>query len=111
MRQGGGKTEMRKRKIPVGLDGRRNHATASSSRPSRQLGDARMRHPDYRRGVARTEAERTLYMSLGFLAATDKILGVTDLCVSEGKISIQRQGPLAFGDALGCAVGKDLDEA
>ena len=50
-------------------------------------------------------------MSLGFLAATDENLGDTDNCVSTGQISIQCQRPLAFGNALGRAVGIDLDAA
>ena len=50
-------------------------------------------------------------MGLGFRAATEKKLGPTDASVRLGQISVQRQRLLAFGDAFGRTVCKDVDDA
>ena len=50
-------------------------------------------------------------MDLRFSAAADKILADTYMGMSVGQISIQRQRPLAFSDALRRAVGSNLDTA
>jgi hypothetical protein len=49
-------------------------------------------------------------MGLGLLAAAEKILGETDYCVRVGQVVIQRQGLLAFSNALVRAVLRRLDE-
>ena len=48
-------------------------------------------------------------MGFSLRAATKKILGETDGTMRVGQISIQRQRLLAFSDALGRAVGENLD--
>ena len=50
-------------------------------------------------------------MSLGFLAATDEMFGDADKTVSDGQISIEREGSLAFGNAPSGAICEDLDNA
>ena len=66
-----------------------------------QLGQAREQHPEIAVRIARLEAKRLVDMSLGFLGATDEIFGETDLSVSGGQISIQRQRPLGIRQCLG----------
>ena len=43
-----------------------------------QLGEARESHPGHDFHIARTEAESLLDMALGFLAATQEMLGEAD---------------------------------
>ena len=50
-------------------------------------------------------------MRFGLLGVTKSNLRETDMSVSAGQISIQRQRQLAFVKALGGAVGEDLDDA
>ena len=64
-----------------------------------QLGEARYVHPGMSEGIARAEPERLVNMALGFLGATEIKLGETNTRMSEGQISIQRQRPLAMGNA------------
>ena len=47
-------------------------------------------------------------MGFGFLAPTEKKLRNPDVRVRPGQIPIQRQRPLAFGDALSRAVRINL---
>ena len=88
MRQGGGEIEVRDRKISVGLDGATQPRDRLLVGAEVQLGDACERQPEIDECIARTEAERLLDMSLGFLAATGDVFGETDLTVSVGQISI-----------------------
>ena len=48
-------------------------------------------------------------MSLGFLGATGKDLAKSDVGMSVGEISIQRQRMLTFSDALKRALRQDLN--
>ena len=50
-------------------------------------------------------------MSLGFLAVTDEMFGDADKAVSDGQISIERQGSLTFCNAPSGAICEDLDNA
>ena len=50
-------------------------------------------------------------MGFGFPAPTEIKLRNPDVRVRLGQIPIQRQRPLAFGDALSRAVRKDLHKA
>ena len=90
---------------------RRSQATASASAPSCNLAKPTNMHPPEGGDIAGRETERLVDMGLGFRAATQKKLGQTDERVRAGQISIQRQRPLAFSNALGRAVRKNLDDA
>jgi hypothetical protein len=96
MRQSGGETEMRERKIPVGLDGTTKPRDRILIAPHIEFGEPREIYSDIGVRIARTEAERLLDMGLGFLAATDEIHGLTDHCVGVCQISIQRQSLLTM---------------
>jgi hypothetical protein len=50
-------------------------------------------------------------MGLGFLGVAVHDLGVTNRRVSGGRIRIERQRSLMFGDSLGHAIGADVDTA
>ena len=69
-----------------------------------QLGERREQHPNACGGVAGTDPQRFEDMALGLVKAAGKILAHADPCVGGGQISVNRQRPLAFGDALGGAV-------
>ena len=90
---------------------RRSHATASASAPSCSLATPTNMQPPKGDGISRREPKRLVDMGLGFLAAAEKIFGETDASMRVGQISIQRQRLFAFSNALGRAIGKDLDEA
>jgi hypothetical protein len=72
MRQGGGETEMRERKIPVGLDGTTEPRDRILIAAHIEFGEAREIYPDIGVRIARTEAKRLLDMGFGFIAATDE---------------------------------------
>src|SRR6476469_8466971 len=74
-----------------------------------QLGEAREHHPNESLRITRTEAECLLDMGLSVPAATEKILGATDVGVRISSVSIQRQCLLAFSNALGRAVCEHFD--
>jgi hypothetical protein len=61
--------------------------------------------------VTRREAKGLTNMGLCFLGVTDKNFGKTDNSVCVGQISIQSQCALTFGNALGNAVGDDMNSA
>jgi hypothetical protein len=65
--------------------------------------------PHVSRWVARAQAERLANVSLGFLGATGKYLAESDVGMSVGEISIQRQRMLTFSDALKRALRQDLN--
>ena len=67
--------------------------------------------PDIDEWIAGRETERLLHMGLGFPAPTEIKLRNPDAPVRHGQIPIQRQRPLALGDALGSAVRKSLQKA
>ncbi len=62
--------------------------------------DANLSEPGIGRHIARAQAKRLVDVSLGFLGATGKDLAKSDEGMGVGKIAIQRQRVLAFGDAL-----------
>ena len=70
-----------------------------------QLGDAGEHDPPERESIARRETECLSDMGLGFRAATNNTCQA-DETVRDGQISVQRQRPLAFGDALSRSVRK-----
>src|SRR5262249_9163530 len=108
MRQRGGELEMRERIISVQFDTATVPHDSVLVSTDQQLGDAREVHPGISEAIARAKPERFVNMALGFLGATKIKLGETNICVSGGQISIQRQRALAFGNAQGRAVGLDL---
>src|SRR5262249_2883439 len=61
--------------------------------------------------ISRAEAEGLLYVCLGLFCATDKPLCQADTCMSVGQISIQRQRPFTFGNALDPSVRQHLGVA
>jgi len=67
-------------------------------------------YPDMGKRIARTDAQRVNYITLGFFGVSVDQLGQADCRVSGSQIRIQRQCSLAFGSALSAAVGCDLDE-
>ena len=62
-------------------------------------------------GVAGAEPQSLLDVSLSVLSLAQAKLGVTDLRMRAGQISIQLQRPLAGPDAFGGAAGVHLDHA
>ena len=62
-------------------------------------------------GVAGTEAQRLLDVTLGLLGLAEEMLAVADLRVRNGHVSIEVQRPLARPDALRSAIGMHLDHA
>ena len=62
------------------------------------------------RSIARTEAQGLGNVSLCFFGATDINLTKSDKGMGDGKISIELQCMLAFGDALCGALGPYLDK-
>src|SRR5450432_3388598 len=63
-----------------------------------RLDEPDKRHPPENEGIARREAERLLYVSLGLRAATHKILGETDPTVCNGQVPVQRQSLLVLSN-------------
>ena len=61
--------------------------------------------------IARTEAQGLGNVSLGFFGAADKNLTKSDSGMGAGKIAIQLQRVLTFGDALRRAFGQYLDKS
>jgi hypothetical protein len=72
---------------------------------------AREKHPEKDKIVARREAERLVFLSLGFLGLTSKNLGIAHLSMSGGQVWIERQCALEFGTAFSRAVGRVFDDA
>jgi hypothetical protein len=49
-------------------------------------------------------------MIVGFFGTTTEILGETDVCVSGGQVSVQRQRSLEFWNASSGAVAEIVDK-
>src|SRR6516164_7819992 len=110
-RQGGREIEMRHGIIAVGLKAAAQPNTRFGVGALPKFGEADKQTPDIDACIAGRETERLLYMGFSFPAPTEKKLRSPDVRVRAGQIPIQRQRPLAFGDALSRAVRKRLHKA
>src|SRR5215470_16839404 len=108
LRQDSRQSEMHKGVISV--------AFKASAQPNKRFGVGALpkfgltgkQTPDIDVGIVGREAERLLHMGFGFPAPTKKKLCSSDVAPRLGQIPIERQRPLAFGDALSRAVRKSL---
>lgn len=78
MRKGRSKTEMCERKIPVGFDGTTELQDSTLIAAHIEFGESRESYPDIGVRIARTEAERLVDVSLGFLSMTHNHLAETE---------------------------------
>jgi hypothetical protein len=97
--------------VPVGLRAPAQPNNRFGVGAVRKFGETDIHRPDVDAGIAGREPERLLGMGFGFCALTEKELRSPDIRVRSGQIPIQRQRPLAFGDALSRAVRKSLHKA
>ena len=111
LRQGGGQVKIRYRIISVGLDRPPTPRDRLLPTAEVELRQAHVCHPNVSRRVAWTEALGLGNVSLGFFGAAEEYLTQSDQGMGAGKISIQRQRILAFGDALRRALGEYLDKS
>src|SRR5262249_43961197 len=107
-REHGREIEMRDGIIPICVEAPAHPDGCSGIVTELRLGKANIYHPAGGNGVAGREAECLVDVSFGFCASTKKELGQTDKRMSAGQIAIQRQRLFAFGDAMSCAVHKNL---
>jgi hypothetical protein len=110
-RERSGEIEMRHWLIWIGLDAPADPRDRFRVGTEMQFEHADTELPTEGADIARREAERLVDVGLGFPAATEKKLRPTDENMSVCQISIQGQRLLAFGDALGCTVCLDVDDA
>ena len=111
MSQCSGKSEASKGVSSVGLDATAEQDDRFGVCPLPQLGDTDIKHPQVYLGIAGRKAERLTDMGFGFRVSTNKILGHADVRVCADTISIQRQRPFAFSDALSHTVRENVDVA
>lgn len=78
---------MRHRMISVGVDCTTQPRYRLLVTAEKELGSARGVHPNMSEPIARTEAERFVDMSFGFLGTTEKILCDPDIRMSKHQIS------------------------
>ena len=110
LRKGGGQMKMSVGKISIGLDRPSKPCDRLLVTAEVILRNARDTHPGISQRIARTEAQRLTNVRLCLFGATDVNLTESDSGMGCGKISIQRQSVLAFGDALCGALGVYLDK-
>jgi hypothetical protein len=72
---------------------------------------AHVSHPGVSSRIARTEAEGLGNVSLCFFGAADENFTLSDKGMGAGKISIELQRVLTFGDALRRALGPHVDHS
>ena len=109
--KGRGQVEMRLGIIPVGFDRPAAPQDGLLAIPQVVFRDANFGQPRIGRHIARAQAKRLVDVSLGFLGATGKDLAKADEGMSVGKIAVQRQRMLAFGDPLDGPLRQNLDVA
>src|SRR5271157_575731 len=111
LREGGSQRKICPRKIPVGLNRPPKACDRLFPTTKVELRDACGKHPKVGPRIARAQAQRLGDVSLRFFGATDKVLATSDSGMGAGEIWVQPQGIFALGDALGSAVGVNLDNS
>ena len=106
-----GPNKIRMRKISVGLDRSSTPLDRLLVTAEVVLRHARLRHPDVGQRVARTEAQRLGDVSVSLFGATDINFTHSDQRMGGGKISIEPQRVLTFGDALCRALRQYVDKS